>query len=250
MPSDKLTLDAVRTSAFSMPRHSNSYPPGPYHYVDREYLTVTYRTDPDKFRAVLPEPLEMDEPLVSIEFVKMPDSTGFGEYSGAAQVMHCKFKGEAGGYTRLMFLDTHPPIAGGRELWGFPQKLANPSLKTETDTLVGVLNFGPVRVASGSMGFKHKPADLAAIKTKFANPGFLLKIMPNVDGTPIICELVRVTKGDIHVKGAWTGPVSLSIHPHALAPITDLPIKEIVGGVHLIADYTLQLGTVIHDYLK
>jgi acetoacetate decarboxylase len=33
-----------------------------------------------------------------------------------------------------MFLNDHPPIAGGRELWGFPKKLASPTLRTEIDT--------------------------------------------------------------------------------------------------------------------
>jgi acetoacetate decarboxylase len=56
-----------------------------------------------------------------------------------------------GGYTHAMFLDTHPPIAGGRELWGFPQKLATPVLKVERDTLVGTLDFGPIRIAVGTM---------------------------------------------------------------------------------------------------
>jgi acetoacetate decarboxylase len=29
-------------------------------------------------------------------------------------------------------LNDHPPIAGGRELWGFPKKLAQPTLAVET----------------------------------------------------------------------------------------------------------------------
>jgi hypothetical protein len=36
-----------------------------------------------------------------------------------------------------MFLNGEGPIAGGRELWGFPKKLAQPTLRTEIDTLVG-----------------------------------------------------------------------------------------------------------------
>jgi len=245
-----MKAEDIKRTAFAIPRHSPSYPPGPYRYVGREYLTITYRTKADALRRVVPEPLEvLDDPLVKIEFVKMPDSTGFGAYNGAAQVIPVKFKGEVGGYIRLMFLDTHPPISGGRELWGFPQKLANPSLHTDMDTLVGKLDFGPVRVASGTMGYKHSRLDEKVSHAALGAPGFNLKILPHVDGRPRVCELVRHTKEDLVVKGAWSGPVSLAIHPHALAPISDLPIVEIVGGVHIIADYTLALGTVVHDYL-
>ena len=41
------------------------------------------------------------------------------------------------------------------------------------------------------MGYKHHAADLAAVKASLAEPNFLLKIIPHVDGTPRICELVK-----------------------------------------------------------
>lgn len=38
--------DGIRTRAFSMPLTSPAYPIGPYRFHNREYLIVTYRTDP------------------------------------------------------------------------------------------------------------------------------------------------------------------------------------------------------------
>ena len=73
-----------------------------------------------------------------------------------------------------MFLNDHPPIARGRELWGFPKKLAEPTLKAEVDTLVGTLHYGPLQIAIGTMGYKHKQADLAAGQGSLAAPNFLL----------------------------------------------------------------------------
>ena len=52
----------------------------------------------------------------------MPDSTGFGDYTESGQVIPVTFEGRKGGYTHCMFLNDHPPIAGGRELWGFPEE--------------------------------------------------------------------------------------------------------------------------------
>ena len=40
----------VRERAFAMPLTSPAYPPGPYRFIDREYLIITYRTDPAKLR--------------------------------------------------------------------------------------------------------------------------------------------------------------------------------------------------------
>ena len=54
---------------------------------------------------------------------------------------------------------------------------------------------------------------------------------------------------DVTVKGAWTGPAALSLAPHALAPVAELPVLEVVSATHLVADLTLGLGKVAHDYL-
>ena len=152
----------LRKTAFAMPPASPAFPPGPYRFVDRQYFIIKYRTDLEALRRVVPEPLEIVEPVVNYEFIRMPDSTGFGDYTESGQVIPVRYQGEAGSYTHQMFLNDHPPIAAGRELWGFPKKLAQPSLAVETDTLVGTLNYGSVRIATGTMGYKHRTLDLAA----------------------------------------------------------------------------------------
>jgi acetoacetate decarboxylase len=149
-----------------------------------------------------------------------------------------------------MFLDGHPAIAGGRELWGFPKKLGKPILRAETDTLLGTLDYGSTRVATGTMGYKHRELDLANVKGALSAPNYLLKIIPHVDGTPRVCELVEYHLEGIEVKGAWTGPAALSLTPHALAPVADLPVLEVVAAAHIVADLTLGLGKVVHDYLR
>ena len=179
-----MNLDDVRKRAFAMPLTSPAFPPGPYRFIDREYLIITYRTDPAALEAVVPAPLTYDEPLVKYEFIRMPDSTGFGDYTESGQVIPVKFQGQEGNYTHAMFLNDGPPIYGGRELWGFPKKYAQPTLSADKDTLVGTLDYGSVRVATGTMGFKHKALDLKTVAAALAKPNYLLKIIPHVDGSP------------------------------------------------------------------
>ena len=241
---------AVLKTASAMPLLNPSYPPGPYKFVDREYMIIVYRTDLDALKRVVPEPLEVVEPMVKYEFIRMPDSTGFGDYTESGQVIPVRIRGEVGGYVHFMFLNDHPPVAGGRELWGFPKKLASPKLTVDRDTLVGTLDYGHVRIATGTMGFKHRELDRAAVMKSLGEPGFLLKIVPHVDGLPRVCELVRYYLKDIELKGAWTGPAALELHPHALAPVANLPVRDVMSATHLLADLTLGLGEVVHDYLS
>jgi acetoacetate decarboxylase len=242
--------ETVRESAFAMPLTNPAFPPGPYRFVNREYFIIQYRTDPEALRRIVPEPLALTEPLVNYEFIRMPDSTGFGDYTESGQVIPVSFRGQAGSFVHQMFLNDHPPIAGGRELWGFPKKLAQPKLAVEIDTLVGTLNYGSVRIATGTMGYKHRALDIEAEAKKLAAPNFLLKIIPHVDGTARICELVRYHCEDISVRGAWTGPAALDLFSHALAPVAELPVLQVLSAKHVVADLTLGLGTVVHDYLS
>ena len=239
----------VRERAFAMPLTSPAYPPGPYRFIDREFLIITYQTDPGALAAVIPAPLEMTDPIVKFEFIRMPDSTGFGDYTESGQVIPVRYEGKAGGYVHAMYLDDESPIAGGREIWGFPKKLASPELRVEKDTIGGVLRYGPVPIAVATMGYKHRALAHDPILASLSAPNFLLKIIPHVDGTSRICELVRYFCEDITVKGAWEGPAALELFHHALAPVAELPVLKVMSGVHILTDLTLGLGTVVHDYL-
>jgi acetoacetate decarboxylase len=244
-----MNIEDVKRNAFAMPLTSPAFPPGPYRFVNREFLVVTYRTDMQALRAVVPEPLQIADPIVKYEFIRMPDSTGFGDYTESGQVIPVTFEGVAGGYVHSMYLNDEAPIAGGRELWGFPKKLAAPKLTIQTDALVGTLDYGSVRVATATMGYKHRTLDPATVLAGMLTPNYLLKIIPHVDGTARICELVRYFLEDVTIKGAWTGPAALELAHHALAPVARLPVLEVLSGTHILTDMTLGLGTVIHDYL-
>jgi acetoacetate decarboxylase len=244
-----MKLDDVKLRAFAMPLTSPSFPPGPYRFVNREFMVIAYKTELDALRAVVPEPLQVSDPIVKYEFIRMPDSTGFGDYTESGQVIPVTYEGQPGAYVHAMYLNDDAPIAGGREIWGFPKKLAEPSLRVEKDSLVGTLDYGPIRVAIGTMGYKHRALDLAAVKKSLGTPNYLLKIIPDVDCRARVCELVRYYMEDVVVKGAWEGPAALQLFRHALAPVGELPVLEVISGTHILTDLTLGLGKVVYDYL-
>jgi len=243
----------------SMPLASPSYPRGPYRFINREYFIVTYESDPDAIREAVPEPLEPDgSNTVMYEFIRMPDSSGFGDYTETGIVIPCKYQGEPMSFTAQMYLDDEPPISAGREVWGFPKKFANPTFGIVHDTLTGHLEYAGQTVAVGTMTYKHTDLTLdpkthahttAQIQQKLAKTGVLLKLIPHVDGTLAIAQLVAYNMTDITVNGAWAGPARLHLVPHVNAPVADLPVKKVIGGSHFIADITLPYGRVLYDYL-
>jgi acetoacetate decarboxylase len=249
-----MKIDDVRKTAFAMPLNNPAFPRGPYKFYNREFVVITYRTDPALLRALVPEPLEPLGDTVAYEFIRMPDSTGFGDYTESGQVIPVRFTAkdgtvQEGGYVHAMYLDDDAPIAGGREIWGFPKKLASPKVCHENETLVCTLHYGSVLCVNATMGYKHREIDHAPILAGLAKPNFMIKIIPHVDCTPRICELVRYHAVDVTLKGAWAGPAALQLFDHALCDVNRLPVREVVSAVHYITDLTLGLGEVVFDYL-
>jgi acetoacetate decarboxylase len=149
-----------------------------------------------------------------------------------------------------MYLNDNSPIAGGREIWGFPKKLAEPKITHEADTIVCTLNYGSVVCAVGTMGYKHKIIPPEPLLKAMKSPSFMVKIIPHVDGTLRICELVKYFLEDVQLKGAWSGPAALQLFDHVACDVSRLPVREILGATHYKADLTLGLGTVVYDYMK
>ena len=46
----------------------------------------------------MPEPLEVTDNVVNYEFIRMPNSTGFGDYTETGQVIPVRLNGEDGAY--------------------------------------------------------------------------------------------------------------------------------------------------------
>ncbi|SEP15733.1 MULTISPECIES: acetoacetate decarboxylase [Amycolatopsis] len=218
-------------------------------FTDREYLNIVYRTDADALRAVVPEPLKFEEPLVRFEVMKMGDVSGYGPYTESGQAIPVVLDGEHGEYLHAMYLDNFPATASGREVSAYPKTIGAPNLYVDNGALVGTLDYGSLRVATATMGYKHNRLDTAEATAQITVPTFMLKTIPDYDGSPRVMELVRTEITDVVVKEAWTGPARLQLFEHVLAPLADLPVLEVVSASHILTDLTLAPVKPVHDYL-
>lgn len=118
---------------------------------------INYESESSTITSELPEPLTPDSSnTVMYEFIRMPDSSGFGSYCEIGLVILALFNEQPVNYTAQMYLDCEPPIAAGREIWGFPKKHAKPKLYIIHDTLTGILEYSGEKVAIGTMGYKTR----------------------------------------------------------------------------------------------
>jgi acetoacetate decarboxylase len=235
----------------SMPLQSPTYPRGPYRFFNRQYMVISYKTDPAAIRAHLPEPLELVGDTVSVQWLDLPDGEGFGAYSATAQIIPCTFKGEPCNFVSQMYVDNTPPLAGGREIWGYPMKFGKAALSVEGDTLTGTLHYAGQEVAIGTMVYKHDAfrKDYSKEHELLSRTQITLKLIPDIDGKPAIAQLVGINFADLSIKGAWSGNARLELVPTVNCPLADLPVQEVVAGLQMVTDMMLPYGRVLHDYL-
>jgi acetoacetate decarboxylase len=174
---------------------------------------------------------------------------GLGDYYEVSQSVPVSLNGKILSFRPSMYAGNVAAILNGREIWGLPKKFGSPMLTVRNDTLVGTLEYSGSLIARATMGYKYREMDPEAARTSLSVPGVVLKIIPHVDGKPRILELVSFEYKDLVLKGAWTGPGALELFHHALAPLAELPVREIVSATHTICDVTLPYGKVVYDYL-
>ncbi len=62
-----------------------------------------------------------------------------------------------------MYLDNEPPIAGGREIWGFPKKHGRPKLEVVHDPQTGTLEYAGASGRRGRHATRREPTSAVAV---------------------------------------------------------------------------------------
>ncbi len=237
----RLTLDRL---GYSMPSDAPAFQAPPYHYRNAQAISIKFETDPESALEVLPEPLELIEPAAAnLSFYWYPFTT-FGPYHEAILRLYARHEGKPLTYIAQIFVDTEPPMLAGREVWGYPKKLARIGFERDKDMVIGWLERPQgVRLATAIM---RPEQPVGALGSNGPTTG--LRIIPSAepgDKRPALAELIAADT-EHTIREAWAGPGSISFPDHsALDPVDRFPIKRILKAVYMEYDIKLPAGRVI-----
>ncbi len=114
------------------------YISNPTTFYDAQMLTVYWETKPEIIKRILPPPLKpAKRPLVHAFIANYPRTNFCPAYKEAALFILADFNGELGTYCLSMPISDGMAMALGREIYGFPKKMAEIELKREGDTING-----------------------------------------------------------------------------------------------------------------
>lgn len=124
-------------SFYKDPKHIPAAYGGDVEFYDAEMLLVAFETKPALVEKLLPPPLRPVEPI-AIVFVANYPRTNFGAaYREAALYLLAEHNGAVGRYCLAMPVTDDMVMAGGREIYGYPKKLARVQFAHDERTVSG-----------------------------------------------------------------------------------------------------------------
>ena len=238
-------------------------------YYSGTLLTVEYRTDVDKVRALLPEELGLadeDPGAVALIWADWQSCSASkaelldpsrSQYLEAFFVVRCTFEGVTYSRCELIWVTTDFAIGRG---WfqGYPKKLGS-------IYVTRAFNHGKAspRVAPGGTfgaslaAYDHR---LATAKVTLREPsptnGFVNghpmvhhRFMPSITGDGMsLSQIVTMGGVDADLGEPWVGEAELELHDSPWdKPASLLPVREIIGGFYREVGVTFAGGSLLRD---
>jgi acetoacetate decarboxylase len=225
-----------------------------------EMLWAMFRTDRQVVERILPKPLKCPPEPLATAFVGWYPSTNFGlSYREGGLFLGASYKGEEGVYCLAMPVDDAMAMAGGREQFGFPKKVADAiTLDRQNDLVVG-------RVVRRSCEILRLECELAEPTTEhvleFLGPvaadldgrpcrkgvTFLFKYFfsPSGRGLDYVPRLVRQVTLLRPRADTRTGKGTVSLASTAADPLGEVPVREVLAFTYGLWDNDMLPGRVV-----
>jgi acetoacetate decarboxylase len=234
---------SLEKCGYAMPADAPAYHKPPFYYRDSRCIAVAFETDPETALEVLPEPLSLVDPATAVlSFYDYRWST-FGRYQEAILSLLVEHQGRYMTYIQQIAVTTEPPMLGGREIWGFPKKLAKITFESERDLMFGVLERpAGIRLASAIVRPETPGSPSAPILP------VSLRLIPAPERNaerPSCAELIEA-EIEQRVIETWAGTGSASFAEcSALDPWDRFPARRVLSASYTVFDMTLGFGKVI-----
>lgn len=226
----------------------------PATFYDAEILTVYWETQPEIIERILPAPLKpAGKPLVHAFVANYPRTSFCPSYREAALFVLADYQGELGTYCLAMPITDDMAMGLGREIYGFPKKMANITMKKDGDMVEGAvgrhgIDFFHIKATLNGKFNVEDGEKLISENYGSGLPIFNVKYSKAVDGNGFDLQPLLVKQGttmDIHAHQTGEVEIVLKDSPHD--PWAELEVVRVVGAVYTVSDSVLLHGTILAE---
>lgn len=221
------------------------YDLGVRHFPGARMAGVMFAAEGETVAPLLPPPLQPADLPGGLVFIAEYPETNLGPgYREAALFLRCKYRDEAGNYCLSMPIDSEPRMHNGRDIFGFPKKMARIHLERAGSRVHGWVERKGIR-------FVELTVDLAGSMESLppTGPTFLFKAMPRIDLTPGFDGPVFLArqKTDVEMASLEIGTGELKLAPSDTDPWTDIGTCQVMMAFFLVSNNTMRPGEILGE---
>jgi len=228
---------------------------GLYEFYDAEMLTVMWETKREIVKRILPPPLKPTRRPLAMAFVAYYPKTNFcPPYYEGGLFLRATFEGVEGNYCLAMPVTNDMAMAGGREEFGYPKKLANIEFKRSGDSVKGHVERHGLRFFEIQAKLTGKPdsedfPSLIAGKEKdggIVNYNFKYFLAPDEGLSDYNPRLVR-EKVILRPNVVKLGKADVTLSHSDYDPWAEVEIVNMLGAVYTVGNNTMLRGSVVAE---
>ena len=235
------------TKGKSTPLLSPTYPMPPYHYINSRLFLAMFNPPEDAIQALLPPPLRPSQmPLAALMFGEMPcKETGTFMESGI--LVQCIFDNpetkeeEVGVYFAYNYVNTEIAQVSGREIWGYPRKLAKISLNWRKDTITGKVVRDKTTIYKASCKMDEEGAWIDS------GPNINAKVIPSPSGEGYDTAVLTAAYLEYTIKNGRSGDVKIEISGGPRDDLSPVKVETPMIGQYFDCDMLVPAAKVVGD---
>lgn len=229
-----------------------------FDFYDAEFLTVFWETKPEIVKYLLPPPLKpAKHPVVQAMIANYP-RTNFGViYKEAALFLFGEYDGVIGSYCLAMPVDNDMAMIGGREVFGYPKKIANIHFKKDKKSFEGWVERHGIQYFDLKAKLNNRPNAKDALKIlidlglDINKPGsitynykyFRSPLYEGFDYNP------RLVREEITMKASEfiMGEAEVKLNKSEYDPWNEVEVERILGCIYLKCNSQMQPGEIVAE---
>jgi acetoacetate decarboxylase len=228
----------------SMPWSAPVFGRPPHEWEGVKLVAIPFTPRSGGVERILPPGMEPADGPGMVTLISYPASASFEPYNELVVLVPVQIDGTRGNYVPYIFVTTDEALIAGREIAGFPKKLAQITWEREGARFRGsVIRRGAMILTVEGTVQGPMPADAARSPAAGA-PTINYKLIPDPAGGIEIEEITK-TQLDVVPREQEMGQARLRIGASEFDPVVDL-VPDTEGPMILItADVTIPPGEVL-----
>jgi len=214
-------------------------------FTGARMMGVLFETRPEVTARLLPPPLEQSDAPGGLIFIADYPVTNLGPgYKEGALFVRCKYQGESGSYCLSMPITSEARMHNGRDVFGFPKKMADIYLERTDKSVHGWVEREGTRFVEMEVTLTDTISELPPM-----GPTFLFKAMPRIDLTPGFDGPVFLAaqRTEIVPRSVEIGTAELTLRPFEHDPWAEIEDPNVTVAFYLESDNTMLPGRILAE---